>query len=99
MPYHEKAVSQTTKILFPILITIIAGAVVPRSVSLVGFLMFGNLIRECGCSIHSLKAPKMSCANLITIFLGITIAARMQAKDFLTVETLMILGWAHCLHL
>jgi oxaloacetate decarboxylase beta subunit len=86
MPYHEKSVSQTTKILFPILITIIAGAVVPRSVSLVGFLMFGNLIRECGVLNSLSKSAQNELANLITIFLGITIAARMQAKDFLTVD-------------
>ena len=48
MPYAEKQVSKTAKILFPIIITMVAGLFVPRSVALVGFLMFGNLIRECG---------------------------------------------------
>lgn len=48
MPYKGDSVSKTTKILFPIVITVVAGVVAPSSVALIGFLMFGNLIRECG---------------------------------------------------
>ncbi len=92
MPYAEKSVSQTTKILFPIIITIIAGAVVPRSVALIGFLMFGNLIRECGVLNSLSQSAQNELANLITLFLGLTIAARMQAKDFLNKETMLIMG-------
>ena len=91
-PYEPKAVSKTTRILFPIVITIIAGLVAPDSVSLVGFLMFGNLIRECGVLDSLSETAQKVLANLITIFLGITIASQMQAENFLTINTLLILG-------
>jgi len=92
MPYSAKSVSKTTKILFPIVITAIAGLVAPESVYLVGFLMFGNLMRECGVLNSLSDTAQNVLANLITIFLGITIASRMFYKDFLNKETLMILG-------
>ncbi len=92
MPYKPKEVSQTTRILFPIVITIISGMVAPASVSLVGFLMFGNLIRECGVLNSLSETAQKTLANLVTIFLGITIASKMQAEDFLKKETLIILG-------
>ena len=92
MPYASSSVSKTTKILFPIIITVIAGLVAPASVSLVGFLMFGNLIRECGVLNSLSETAQKVLANLITIFLGITIALRMQAAEFLQPETLLILG-------
>ncbi|MDO4618054.1 MAG: sodium ion-translocating decarboxylase subunit beta [Clostridia bacterium] len=88
----QKEVSKTTRILFPIIITVIAGLVAPDSVALVGFLMFGNLIRECGVLNSLSETAQKVLANLITIFLGITIALRMQASVFLTFETLLILG-------
>ena len=91
MPYNPKSVSKTTKILFPIIVTVIAGLVAPMSVSLVGFLMFGNLIRECG-NLESLsETAQKQLANLVTLLLGITIAFKMQAADFLTVPTLVIM--------
>jgi len=92
MPYSNTSVSKTTKILFPIIITVIAGLVAPESVALVGFLMFGNLIRECGVLNSLSETAQKVLANLITIFLGITIALRMQAAEFLQPETLLILG-------
>ncbi len=92
MPYEQKSVSKRTKILFPIIITVIAGLVAPESVALVGFLMFGNLIRECGVLNSLSETAQKVLANLITIFLGITIAFKMQAADFLAVDTLLILG-------
>ncbi len=92
MPYKPAAVSKTTRILFPIIITVIAGLVAPASVSLVGFLMFGNLIRECGVLDSLSETAQKVLANLITIFLGITIATRMVWNEFLTVQTLLILG-------
>ena len=88
----QREVSQTTKILFPIIITVIAGVVAPDSVALVGFLMFGNLIRECGVLNSLSDTAQNVLANLITIFLGITISLRMQAAEFLAPETLLILG-------
>ena len=92
MPYEAKEVSKTTRILFPIIITVIAGIVAPASVALVGFLMFGNLIRECGVLNSLSETAQKVLANLITIFLGITIASQMSADKFLNVNTLLILG-------
>ena len=92
MEYSQGSVSKTTRILFPIVITVIAGVFAPESVALVGFLMFGNLIRECGVLNSLSETAQKVLANLITIFLGITIALRMQAAEFLAPQTLLILG-------
>ena len=92
MPYKPKSVSKTTRIMFPIVITVIAGLVAPESIDLLGFLMFGNLIRECGVLDSLSETAQNVLANLITIFLGITIASQMQAENFLKPETLLILG-------
>ena len=92
MPYEQKSVGKTTRILFPILTTIVAGVVAPASVSLVGFLMFGNLIRECGVLNSLSETAQKVLANLVTIFLGLTIASQMQAEKFLQPQTLLILG-------
>ena len=92
MPYKQTEISKTTRILFPIVITIIAGLVAPASVALVGFLMFGNLIRECGVMNSVSETAQNTLANLVTIFLGITISLTMQAEQFLRVETILIMG-------
>ncbi len=92
MKYKPSQVSKLTKILFPIVITIIAGVVSPNSVALVGFLMFGNLIRECGVLDSLSETAQRVLANLVTIFLGVTIATQMQFDKFLQKETLLILG-------
>ena len=92
MPYKAKTVSKTTRILFPIVITIIAGLVAPESIDLLGFLMFGNLIRECGVLNSLSETAQKVLANLITIFLGITVATQMTADKFLQPATLLILG-------
>lgn len=92
MPYEQKDVSKTTRILFPIIITMIAGIVAPASVALVGFLMFGNLIRECGVLNSLSETAQKVLANLVTLFLGITIACQMQADKFLKWDTLLIMG-------
>lgn len=91
MPYEQKDVSKTTRILFPIIITMIAGIVAPASVALVGFLMFGNLIRECGVLNSLSETAQKVLANLVTLFLGITIACQMQADKFLKWDTLLIM--------
>ncbi len=91
MPYREKAVSKTTRILFPIFITLLSGIFVPNSLALVGFLMFGNLIRECGVLDSLSNTAQNVLANLVTIFLGITIAFQMEADKFLQPATLLIL--------
>lgn len=92
MPYANKEVSKLTKILFPIIITVIAGIIAPSSVALVGFLMFGNLIRECGVLDSLSETAQKVLANLVTIFLGITISVQMDAEKFLRPSTLLILG-------
>ena len=81
MPYAEKQVSKTAKILFPIIITMVAGLFVPRSVALVGFLMFGNLIRECGVLDSLSETAQKVLANLITLLLGLTVASKMQEDN------------------
>lgn len=91
MKYTAGEVSKTTKIMFPIVVTIIAGLVAPKSVALVGFLMFGNLIRECGVLNNLSETAQNSFANILTILLGITVASQMYYKDFVKVDTLMIL--------
>ena len=91
MPYEQKSVSKLTRILFPIAITVITGLVAPRSVALIGFLMFGNLIRECGVLNSLSDSAQNMLANLITLLLGLTVASKMQAEAFLRVDTLMIL--------
>ena len=92
MPYSQRPVSKTTRILFPIFITMIAGIIAPKSVALVGFLMFGNLIRECGVLGSLSETAQNVLANLITLMLGLTVAAKMQASLFLQWKTLLILG-------
>lgn len=91
MEYHAGSVSKTAKILFPIVITIVAGLIAPGSVALVGFLMFGNLIRECGVLGSLSDTARGTLTNLITLLLGITAAVQMRAENFLTPETLLIL--------
>ena len=91
MGYKVRNVSRRTRILFPIFVTVIAGLVAPSSVALVGFLMFGNLIRECGVLTTLSLCAQNELANLITLLLGITISFSMKAEDFVRPETLMIL--------
>ncbi len=92
MPYEAKSVSKLTRILFPIILTIIVGIIAPKSVSLIGFLMFGNLLRECGVLDSLSETAQKVLANLITLLLGITIATQMQADKFIKKETLLIIA-------
>lgn len=92
MAYTPGSVSKTTKILFPVLITTVVGIVSNRSAALIGFLMFGNLLRECGVLNSLSDAAQNVLSNLITLVLGITITAHMTAAEFLRVDTLLILG-------
>jgi oxaloacetate decarboxylase beta subunit len=92
MPYEEHSVSKTVKILFPIVVTVIAGLVAPVSVALVGFLMFGNLLRECGVTERLSKSAQNELANLVTILLGITIGSTMSADKFLNADTIKIIA-------
>jgi oxaloacetate decarboxylase beta subunit len=92
MPYRPQGVTRRMRILFPILVTVIAGLVAPASVALVGFLMFGNLIRECGVLSTLSHTAQNELANLITLLLGITISFSMRADQFVRPETLMIMA-------
>ena len=92
MVYTGSKVTKTTKILFPVVVTIITGIVAPRSVALVGFLMFGNLIRECGVLDSLSETAQKVLANLITLLLGLTVASKMTADAFLNKETLLIIA-------
>lgn len=92
MPYEQKSVSKLTRIMFPIIITVVVSAIVPQATALIGFLMFGNLIRECGVLESLSETAQKVLANLVTIFLGISVAFNMTAEQFLKVNTLIILG-------
>lgn len=92
MPYNPSAVSGTTRVLFPIFVTIVAGTIAPKSAELIGFLMFGNLIRECGVLGSLSDTAQKTLANLVTLLLGISVAFKMKAELFVTVETLAIIG-------
>lgn len=92
MTYNPKSVTRKTRLLFPIAVTIISGLVAPASISLVGFLMFGNLIRECGVLRSLSETAQKDLVNLITLLLGITISASMKAETFITVQTFLIMG-------
>ena len=92
MPYKAGNVSKLTKILFPVVVTIISGIVAPTSVALVGFLMFGNLIRECGVLNSLSETAQTVLANLITIVLGLTVAGQMTADQVVRPDTLLILA-------
>jgi len=92
MPYEENTVSKNVKIIFPIVVTLVAGIIAPTSVALVGFLMFGNLLRECGVTERLSKSAQNELANLVTILLGITIGSTMTADGFLNLDTLKIIA-------
>ena len=92
MEYREEKFSKFVLITFPIAVTIIAGIVAPISVPLVGSLMFGNLIRECGVLERLSQAAQNELSNLVTLLLGITIGSTMTADSFLRPETLLILA-------
>lgn len=91
MPYNPKNVSKLLKILFPIIVTVVAGFIAPTSVALVGFLMFGNLLRECGVLDSLSDSAQNVLANLVTLLLGITISFSMRAEEFVRWETLLIM--------
>lgn len=91
MEYRPESVSETMRIVFPIAVTVIVGLVAPQSVALVGFLMFGNLLRECGVLDSMSNTAQNQLANLVTLLLGITISFSMKAEDFVRVETILIM--------
>ena len=92
MEYNPTNVTKTTRIMFPIVVTFIAGFVAPASVALVGFLMFGNLLRECGVLNSLAKTAQNELVNLVTLLLGITISFSMEADKFVSIDTIMIMA-------
>ena len=92
MTYNEQRAPRTALVLFPIVVTILSGIIVPMSVPLVGSLMFGNLLRECGVLERLSKTAQNELANLVTILLGLTIGSTMVATNFLRWDTLLIMG-------
>lgn len=96
MDGSQRKISRTTLVLFPILVTVLTGMFAPTAVALIGFLMFGNLVRECGVLKKLSLAAQNELASLVTLLLGITIASTMTAERFLQVSTLFIIGLGLC---
>jgi len=92
MDYHGKRASKLALILFPIITTLVAGIIVPMSAPLVGSLMFGNLVRECGVLERLSKTAQNELANLVTILLGLSIGSTMLAENFLRWDTALIMA-------
>ncbi|MBE7067883.1 MAG: sodium ion-translocating decarboxylase subunit beta [Clostridiales bacterium] len=92
MKYNAKQVSRLMRILFPIIVTIVSGLIAPESISLVGMLMFGNLLRECGVLKSLSETAQTTFSNIITLLLGITISFQMQADAFISINTLIIMA-------
>ena len=88
----KKSVSKTTKIVFPLVVTVIGGLIAPKGLPLLGTIMLGNLMKECGVVSRLAKASENEIANIVTLLLGISIGATMDGKVFLTPQTLIILG-------
>ncbi len=93
MKYKAGEVTQFTKIVFPIAVTIICSLMAPDSAALVGMLMFGNLLRECGVLDSLSKAAQDILSPLISLVLGLAIAPMMEGSKLLTIQTLMIIGF------
>jgi len=89
---YERKAPKSVRIIFPIMVTLVAGIVAPMSTSLIGALMFGNLVRECGVTEKLSQTAQNELSNLITLLLGITIGSTMRAQDFITVNTAIIMG-------
>ncbi|NLV75044.1 MAG: sodium ion-translocating decarboxylase subunit beta [Chloroflexi bacterium] len=92
MPYTTHPVSRFTRIIFPIVVTIVCALIAPKATALIGMLMFGNLVREAGVVERISLAAQNELSNIVTTFLGITIGSTMVAVDFLTRDTLLIIG-------
>jgi oxaloacetate decarboxylase beta subunit len=88
----DVVIPKSIKIVFPIIVTVVVGFISPEAVSLIGFLMFGNLIRECTVLDSLSEAAQKNLSNLITLLLGITISFTMQAEKFITLDTTKILA-------
>lgn len=92
MPYTSRPVSKLTRILFPIITTLICGLLVPMATPLIGMLMFGNLMRESGVVDRLSKGAQNELVNIVTILLGITVGSTMTAESFLNLRTILIVA-------
>ena len=93
MHYTPVGVSRSARIIFPVAVTIISGMIAPDSLALVGMLMFGNLIRECGVLSSLQKAAEGVLSPLISLLLGLSVAPMMSGPSLLRPETLLIMGF------
>jgi oxaloacetate decarboxylase beta subunit len=91
MPYAQRTISRRTRILFPIVVTILVGTLVPFATPLIGMLMLGNLMKESGVVERLTKASSQEIANVVTLFLGLAIGSTMVGAEFLKLSTLAIL--------
>jgi carboxybiotin decarboxylase len=88
----RKSVSKTTKILFPLVVTVFGGLIAPRGLPLLGTIMLGNLMKECGVVSRLTKTSENEIANIVTLLLGISIGATMGGRVFLKTQTLIVLA-------
>ncbi|HBM81016.1 MAG TPA: glutaconyl-CoA decarboxylase subunit beta [Clostridiaceae bacterium] len=91
MPYKPEKISKAVKLLFPIVVTLISGIIAPQSIALIGFLMFGNFLRECGVVDRLSKSAQNEMVNITTILLGLAIGSTMVGSQFVQVSTLGII--------
>ena len=91
MPYSQRTISRRTRVLFPIVVTLVVGTLVPFATPLIGMLMLGNLMKESGVVERLTKASSQEIANVVTLFLGLAIGSTMIGADFLKASTLAIL--------
>ena len=91
MPYTSHPISRTTRILFPIIVTLVCGIIAPEATALIGMLMSGNLVREAGVVQRISQAAQNEITNIVLPFLGITIGSTMVAEKFLKWETMLII--------
>ena len=88
----KRSVSPETKLLFPIVVTLVTGLIAPKGLPLIGTIMLGNFMRECGCVARLHKASENESANIVTLLLGLAIGGTMEGHVFLKPQTLMIFG-------
>jgi oxaloacetate decarboxylase beta subunit len=91
MPYSQRVISRRTRVLFPIVVTVLVGTLVPFATPLIGMLMLGNLMKESGVVERLTKASSNEIANAVTLFLGLAIGSTMVGAEFLKPSTLAIL--------
>jgi carboxybiotin decarboxylase len=91
MPYSQRQISRRTRVLFPIVVTVLVGTLVPFATPLIGMLMLGNLMKESGAVERLTKASAQEIANAVTLFLGLAIGSTMVGAEFLKPSTLAIL--------